>query len=575
MEEDAKKIAARKRAAAKKAKRRRIIGWIVLAVVVIGLGVGGFLLYRYYTAQEVKATLSTYQAVAVRTGEVSSVISGSGTLTANHSASFTAPGDYTTVEAVNYITGDTVKAGDVVMTLSCLEVEEDIDALEDELDDVLDSLATVDQEVSTLNVVAPKRGVVKDIKADVGTNADDVDYLCLLSTDGKMKVVVAKTDEMKKFDTVYVNIGGTEVEGLITEFNDDGDEATVIIEDDAYPYGEQVTVYDEAGGALGTGTLDVNEYVKVNPTSGRVAAVNCVLNKAYAKGRALFKLASGAPSDKHLTYKDQRETLEEQIQNLKDGLIITAEWDCLLTSLSVEKGDKLSEGEALCSLSGTDGYELTLSIDELDISSVKHGQAATVTLDALDGTFSGTVANISYAGSGNYVTSYSVTIATEPIEGAYPGMSASAEVVIESSGDSLLVPVGALQYDGRGDDRKAYVYLTAEGTEEGDTQLAEEIDIDSLTKVYVETGMADGSYLVVTGEGLSAGTILWQQQLSTTATYSDDESTTSSFGMGMGGGMPGDMGGMGGGMPSGMGGGGFPGGGNMGGGMGGGQRSGG
>lgn len=224
-----------------------------------------------------------------------------------------------------------------------------------------------------------------------------------------------------------------------------------------------------------------------------------------------------------------------------------------MTSVSVEKGDKLSEGDALCALSSTDGYALSLAIDELDITSIQHGQAATVTLDALEGTFAGTVENISYSGSGNYVTSYTVTIVTEPIEGAYPGMSASAEVVIESSGDSLLVPVGAVQYSGRGDSRQAYLYLAAEGAADGDTQLAENIDLDSLEKQIVETGMSDGSYIVVTGEGLAAGTVIWQQQLTTTATYESSSSTTASFGMngmqsGMPSGFPGGMGGFPGGM---------------------------
>lgn len=564
MEEDAKVIARKKLAKAKKAKKRRIIGWIVLSVVVIALGVGGWLFYQYLQKQQLEETLTSYDAVAVRSGEVSSVISGSGTLSANHAASFTAPGDYTTVESVRYQTGDAIRAGDVVMTLSCLEVEEEIDTLEASLDDVLDKLATVDQNRSTsgLNVTAPKRGVVKDIAADVGTVAEDADYLCLLSTDGKMKVVIDKTDTMKKFDAVIVRLSdGTQIEGLITEFDTDGEKATVIVEDDDsdLAYGEAVTVLSDNGATLSTGTLDVNEYVKVSAASGRVAAVKCVRNKAYAKGRALFRLDSGALTDDYLTYKAQRESLEEQIQNLKDGLIITAEWDCILTSLSVEKGDELSEGGELCSLAGTDGYEMSLAIDELDIASVLHGQAATVTLDAIDGTFAGTVENISYAGSGSYVTSYTVTIVTEPIEGAYPGMSASAEIVIESSGDALLVPVGALQYDGRGEEQTSYLYLAAEGTEAGTTKTAEEIDLASLTKITVETGMSDGSYIVVTGKGLHDGDVIWQSTLTTTATYTEDDSTTASFNMGGMGGMPGggmpggDMGGgyTGGGMPSG------------------------
>lgn len=558
MEEDAKIIAQRKLMQSKRARKRRIAAWVSLAVIAAGLGVGGWFFYRYLQRQDREETMTSYQAVTVRQGEVSSVISGSGTLAAKHSASFTAPGDYTTVENVYYQTGDVVEKGEVVMTLSCLEVEEELETLTAELDEVLDELASVDQDLSAsgLNVTAPKRGVVKAIAAGVGTVADGVDYLCLLSTDGKMKVVIEKPDGLQKYDEVTVQLAdGTQIDGLVTEFNDDGDEATVIVEDDdgGLHYGETVTVLDASGGELGTGALDVNEYVKVSAKSGRVSEVKCVLNKTYAKGRALFKLSAGAPTEEYLSYKDKRETLEEQIQNLKDGLIITAEWDCMLTSLSAKKGDKLSEGDALCSLSGTDGYELSLSIDELDISSVRHGQAAAVTLDAIEGEFAGTVENISYAGSGSYVTSYSVTIATEAIEGAYPGMSASAEVVIESSGEALLVPVGALQYEGRGDEQTTYLYLAADGTEAGTTATAEAIDLASLTRVTVTTGMSDGSYIVVSGEGIEEGDVIWQSTLTTTAVYTDDDASATSFNMGgmQGGNMGGMPGGNMGGMPSG------------------------
>ena len=566
MEQDTTaKIAEQKKLREQKTRKKRTIGWIAVCVVVVLLAVGGWLLYHYLSLKQVQETMTSYKATAIQEGEINSVISGSGTLSANHEESFTAPGDYTTVESVNYQTGDSIPAGSVVMTLSCLDVEEEIDTLEAELDDVLDELATVDQEKSSLNVTAPKSGVVKDLQASVGTVTDDVDYLCLLSTDGKMKVVIDATDAIHKYDDVVVRIGSDEVEGRIAEIDSQNDTATVILEDNSYDYGAQCTVLSQSGETVGTGTLDVNEYVKVNATTGKIALVNCQENQKCSKGKALFKLESGAQTDEYLSYKKQREDLEEQIQNLKDGLIITADWDCILTALSVEKGDKLSEGDALCSLSSTDGYQLSLSIDELDISSVQHGQKATITLDAVEGEYEGTVDNISYSGSGSYVTSYTVSIVTEPIEGAYPGMSASAEVVIESSGNSLIIPVGAVQYEGRGEEQKAYVYLAADGTTAGDTKTADAIHLDSLEKVYLTTGMSDGSYIVIQSDSLKAGDLIWQSTLTTNAVYTeDDSSSTTDFGMGGNmGGMP--SGSMGGGMPSGgMPSGGMPG--NMGGG---------
>ena len=180
-------------------------------------------------------------------------------------------------------------------------------------------------------------------------------------------------------------------------------------------------------------------------------------------------------------------------------------------------------------MTGTGGFTIALSIDELDIASVKLGQNATVTLDALTGEFTGTVTNISYSGSGSYVTSYTATITTEPMEGAYPGMSASAEIITETSGETLIVPVSAVQYEGD----SAFVYLAGDGVQAGENRAEGQIDLDSLTKLTVTTGMSDGSYIVVTAEGLAAGDVIWSPERTSTATYSaDDTTTTSTFGVG-------------------------------------------
>jgi len=120
-------------------------------------------------------------------------------------------------------------------------------------------------------------------------------------------------------------------------------------------------------------------------------------------------------------------------------------------------------------------------------------------------------------------------------------MSASAEVVVESSGSSLILPITAIQYEGRGPEQKAFVYLASGETMPGAVKSAEELDLSTLEKVYVEPGMSDGSYMAVTAEGLSAGDLIWQSSLVTTAIFESEETTTQT--------MPGGMGNMGGGFP--------------------------
>ncbi|MBR0443918.1 MAG: hypothetical protein IJK14_00885, partial [Clostridia bacterium] len=91
---------------------------------------------------------------------------------------------------------------------------------------------------------------------------------------------------------------------------------------------------------------------------------------------------------------------------------------------------------------------------------------------------------------------------------------------------------------------------------------SESVDLDSFTKISVETGMSNGSYIVITGEDLQVGDFLCVPTMETTSVYSPSTSSNTSMTMfgGMGGasmpsGMSGSMpSGMSGSMPSGMGG---------------------
>jgi len=538
----------------KKKKRKRTRTMIILGAVAVVAAVGIFLLVTNLGKDESTTSVLNYRVTSVSSGEISSTISGSGTLSALEAESVTAAAE-STITSVNFQPGDKISAGDVVMTLTSDELESQLESLQDDLSSTRSSLASARQYLTNLNVTATKSGIIKSVLVGVGDVVDDMEYLCRIATDGKMKVVIPTVDGMKLYDAVTVQIGDETQDGYVTAIS--GGNATVVFPDDYYPVGTSATVLNSDGATLGTGTLNVNEYVDVTAASGQIATVLAKENTKVSKGSTVFTLAQGAPTATYTALKDTETDLLDQIADLEDQLTIKAEYDCELTSLSVAAGDTVSAGTALCTLTGTSGYTLALSIDELDIASVKLGQNATITLDALDGEFTGTVTNISYSGSGSYVTSYTATITTEPIDGAYPGMSASVEVITETSGETMIVSVSAVQYDGD----TAYVLLAGDDASIGDTLSASEIDLDSLTKVTVTTGMSDGSYIAISGEGLSAGSLIWMPERTTTATYSDDEETTTTFTMGgmSGGQMPsGDFSG-GGQMPSGN----FSGGGQM------------
>jgi HlyD family secretion protein len=506
----------------KKKKQKRTRNIIIIGAVVALVAIGAVLVLTLTQKSGEGTSTLTYRANAVSSGEISATIDGSGTLSALASQVVTTTAE-STVTAVNFAPGDAIKAGDVVMTMTSTDVENELSDLKDELSDTRASLASAKQLLTNLNVTATKGGIVKDIQAQAGSIVDDMNYLCLISTDGKMQLSIPVTDGMAQYDTVTVQIGEDEQEGYITKI--ENGMATVVFEDNYYSVGTEASVLSEGGAALGTGAITVNEYVEVTAASGKIAAVKVTDNKKISKGSTVFTLAEGAPTTAYTTLKNTEAELLTKIEDLEGLLIVKADTDCTLTALSAKVGDTIASGTSVCTLTGTGGFTIALSIDELDIASVKLGQSSTVTLDALEGEFTGTVTNISYSGSGSYVTSYTATITTEPIEGAYPGMSCSAQIVTDTSGETLIVPVSAVQYDGD----TAFLYLAEDGTKAGESLADGALDLDKLTKLTVTTGMSDGSYIAITADGLAAGDVIWTPERTSNATYTEDDTATSSF----------------------------------------------
>ncbi len=425
----------------KQRRRRRVRNACIAGAAALAVVIAAAVLIPALTAGGEDASVLTYQAAAVTEGEISASVSGSGTLSALNAASFTAPAD-ATVEEVLVLPGARVSAGDTILTLSSDTLDEELETLRDELESVNESLAGA---------------------------------LCRIATDGNMRLELADApDTLRQYDAVSVVIGEETAEGLVTERS--GGTAVIVLEDDGYALGAAATAYDADGGLLGTGTLALNEYVEVAGTAGRIESVLVEEGDSVSRGSRLFELAEGAPDANYLSLKEQQADLRQQVADCEAQYSVVAEWDALVTSLPVAAGDELAAGDALCTLAGVDGYTMDVSVDELDIASVQLDQAAAVTLDAVEGTFSGRVASLSYEGSGSYVTSYTATLEIDPIDGALPGMSASAEIVTATSGQTLIVPVEAVQYE----DGQAFVYLAPEGAAAGASYAGDAVDTAAL-----------------------------------------------------------------------------------------------
>ena len=192
------------------------------------------------------------------------------------------------------------------------------------------------------------------------------------------------------------------------------------------------------------------------------------------------------------------------------------------TDSSSSSGDEYSLHEAAAfSIVNEDEAVVSIQVDELDILSVKEGQTAAITMDAVeDQEFEGTITKVSATASGDSSSAkYPVEITLEKTDDMLYGMSASATIQVDEAENAVLIPVNALQEEGN----STFVYTE----NDGDGNLS--------GKVEVTTGLSDGSQVEITS-GLEEGDTVYYLRTGTDSGGS--EGTFPSMGGGKNGEMP-------------------------------------
>jgi hypothetical protein len=229
----------------------------------------------------------------------------------------------------------------------------------------------------------------------------------------------------------------------------------------------------------------------------------------------------------------------------KTGKITTAQFvwvpkGAIIESWSVALGNKVSSGTALATVAFPRDLIAQALVTQADISSLKVGQKAALTIDGATGDpFTATITSISdqpasssSSTSSSSTVQYTVNLAPRSLPSlAKSGMTGTLTVTIASRKNVLLVPTSAVS----GSSSSTFVRVMQNGTP---------------TYRQVTTGMATSSLTQITS-GLTAGEVVVTGQY----TNSSTSSTSTSTGGGLGG-----LGGLGGGSfpRSGGGAGGFP-----------------
>jgi len=166
-------------------------------------------------------------------------------------------------------------------------------------------------------------------------------------------------------------------------------------------------------------------------------------------------------------------------------------------SSDASSGNRLSQRVAAIV---TEGKPLaTFQVSEIDVSSVKPGQQATITLDSIpDKTFTGEVVSVDKIGSvSSGVTNYPVIIRFDTsAEQLLPNMTASANIIIERKTDVLIVPSSAVQ--SQAGQSAVRVLRNAQGQ-----SVTVETGISSDTQTEILSGVTEGETVITGTESVS------------------------------------------------------------------------
>ena len=274
-------------------------------------------------------------------------------------------------------------------------------------------------------------------------------------------------------------------------------------------------------------------------------SANNSYRSALASANSVLDQLQGHATDETFAQIDQRTKAEVSRDNAWDGIktakarlaaanldyqvsspVITAPVAGTVRSVTIAEGMNLGATEnasggrtsqRVATIATVGNPLATFDISEIDVANIKPGQKVTITIDSLpDITFTGKVVSVDRVGStSNNVTTYPAIVQLDTSsDKILPNMAATANIIIETKTDVLLVPSTAIQSQ-----NGLYTARVLRNGQESSQPV--EVGISSDTQMEILSGLSEGD-TVITGTITSS---------STTTTRS-----TSVFGGGIGGG---------------------------------------
>ena len=483
--------------------------WIMLVTIVL---FSIFFMFVFYRSKPVTLAVSENKFATVRKGDITVSISGSGTIESASTKNIVAEVS-ANVKDVYVEVGDKVSKGDVLFELDSSDLETQIRNKQRSVSNLSKTVSEYKEDVNNLKIYASTNGYVTNLKYDKGdtVSKNSVLFEVVDSSTYKLEtqiyynannpVTVGDSVRMMFVETfVYIDGVVSKVSDIKEQSALGGQLQTVEIKvvNPGYTLEgvkvSNISIKTQQGlTATGVGVAEfvTNEAKSFKSSSSGTIKEIYISEGCYIEENELIIVLENDDlydnlSDARLSLSDANTELSD-IKSDYSFYTITSPIDGVITSLSVSEGDYVRSETTLAKVVNNYDIKFDIEVDELDILDLEVGQEAKVTIDAIEETtfkpIVGKISEIALEGTTmSDVTSYPVTISLEGNDSIRMGMNCSAEIVIKSANDVLIVPVEAI------DSKRNKYYVTLEN---GETK---EVKVGIYNEDYIEiiSGLSEG-----------------------------------------------------------------------------------
>ena len=503
--------------------------WMVPVVCVAVLG--GWFILRPDRAQDANVDVSYVQTTPEKR-DLSNSLSGTGTLN---------PANTYNVKSLvaGKVLTSTIEEGDIVEEGTVLYTVDASDATtkaEQASITLQQAQRSYDKTVDRQYVRAEVAGVVATLKVAKGDEVTSGQEVAVIRDSSKMVLHL----EFPAADAAAFSVGQSAEVTLDGTFETLTGTVTAVTGTDALSTGNlltrTVTVTVRNAGGLTTAqaaTATINgvsciaakcfeyqaERTLTTLAAGTVTAINVQEGGAVNKDDIVLQISGDDLSESIQSASETLRGAELSMQSTQDTMnnyTITSPISGTIIEKAAKVGDALSTGSDLCTIYDLSYLEMTINVDELQVSSLSVGQTVQVTADAVqDRTYEGVVTRVSMKGdTSGGTTTYPVTVRIDETDGLRPGMNANAEIVVAQAKNALAVPNAAVV-------RGSYVLVTQDSPSAVNAD-PDMVAPDGFVYVKVKLGVSDSDYTQVVSGLTAQDTVGYDPSSVSSDTYYDN-----------------------------------------------------